>query len=146
MFSAGISLESVRKLFSKGTDSQKLCKHTDGCFNEQSTCRLQQILMPRLGRLHYAGQMTLSDLHYNTPKADGNILGKRYRITGLATAWSGVPPACLKGQQIVSLLFICLSNTLQSSPIMSHAYCYFEEACVARLRHWQTLTLTASNA
>ena len=41
MFAAGIALESVMKLFSKGTASQKLCKHTDGRFSEQNTCRLQ---------------------------------------------------------------------------------------------------------
>ena len=33
MFAAGIALESVMKLFSTGTTSQKLCEHTNGCFN-----------------------------------------------------------------------------------------------------------------
>ena len=61
MFAAGIALESVMKLFSKGTASQKLCKHTDGRFSEQNTCRLQSILMPHFSRLHYVGQTTLSN-------------------------------------------------------------------------------------
>ena len=51
MFAAGIALESVMKLFYKGTASQNLCKHTDGRFNEQNTY---------FSRLYYAGQTTLS--------------------------------------------------------------------------------------
>ena len=35
MFAAGIALESVRKLFSNGTASQKLCKHTNGHLNKR---------------------------------------------------------------------------------------------------------------
>ena len=35
MFAAGIALEFVMKLFSNGTTSQKLRKHTDSHFNYQ---------------------------------------------------------------------------------------------------------------
>ena len=41
MFAAGIALESVMKLFSNGTTSQKLHKHTDGHFKYIGTCRLR---------------------------------------------------------------------------------------------------------
>ena len=80
MFAAGTALESVRKLFFNGrncmsapmailtTLAQKLAP--------VDCVTYQQILMPRFGGLRYAERMTLSNLHYNTPKVDGKISWK----------------------------------------------------------------------
>ena len=48
MFAARIALASVMKLFSNSTTSQKLHKHTNGCFKYIGTCRLPQTHNTRL--------------------------------------------------------------------------------------------------